>query len=320
MMVHVNSSKQIRLLDMKHDLGQIADLIEICFYHQMDPDGKRYLRQIRTAANNRLQQRYFKISGMQISYPIYGFVWEEDQKIVGNITIIPHLHAGKWHFLVANIAVNPDYRQRGIARKLTQKAIDHLTNKKIKTIWLQVRENNHNAINLYRSLGFKDQAIRTMWIMKSLTEQDHNSQLHRVTERRRGSDWNLHKEWLLDTYPKEITWYLPFDLQLFKPGIYSLVYKIINGKMSTHWSIYDRDRFIGSATWQPTNMFADLIWLAVNKKREGEAIEVLLKDIKKHVILKKPILVNYPYNIGVEPFLSSGFKVHNTLIWMKYGN
>ena len=48
-----DTSNNIRLLDMTHDLDQVADLIEICFIHQMDPDGKRYLQQIRSAAKNR---------------------------------------------------------------------------------------------------------------------------------------------------------------------------------------------------------------------------------------------------------------------------
>lgn len=318
MVIQTDFSKNIRLLDMKRDLDQVADLIELCFYHQMDPDGKKYLKQIRKAANNRMQQRYFRISGMQISYPIYGFVWEEDQKIVGNITMIPHLHRGKWKFLVANIAVNPDYRSRGIARNLTQEAIDHLNRNKINTIWLQVREDNHHAINLYRSLGFNDQAVRTMWLLSSLERRDHNISSHVSTERKMRADWNSHRSWLLKTYPEEITWYLPFDIYLFRSGIFSLFYKILNGKMSINWSAFDRGSLMGCATWQPTNMFADLIWLAVNERFESESIEVLLKDLRKHVILKKPILVNYPYGKGVESFISSGFIIHNTLIWMKY--
>ena len=313
-----NAKQTTRMIDLKKDLGQVADLIELCFHHYMDPDGKRYLEQIRKAATNRLQQRVIKINGMQISYPIYGFVWEIDNQIVGNITIIPHLHHGKWFFLVANIAVHPDHRRKGIARELTQKAIDYLNENNVHVIWLQVREDNEYAINLYRSLGFKDKAIRTMWILKNIDNLDLRTEKEIIIDRRKKSNWKVINNLLYETYPKEINWYLPFDIRLFKPGIFMFLFKIFYGKISTHWEARLNNEFIGSASWQPTNMFADFIWLAVKEQYLNEAIEALLIKLDQYVVLKKPLLINYPFGKGTNAFINAGFRVHNSFIWMEY--
>ena len=89
-----------------------------------------------------------------------------------------------------------------------------------------------------------------------------------VVEKRKRNNWHQQKKWLLETYPTEITWYLPFEMQLFKPGAYSFIYNFLNGKISTHWAAYKKNKLIGVATWQPTNMFADLLWLGIDNQEE----------------------------------------------------
>lgn len=57
---------------------------------------------------------------------------------------------------VARVAVLPEYRKSGIAKAILQQAFtDDITE-----IFLDVRESNIPAINLYHSLGFADIGIR----------------------------------------------------------------------------------------------------------------------------------------------------------------
>lgn len=58
---------------------------------------------------------------------------------------------------IIDIYVTPDYRRKGIAKKLMHKIID---NKQVEKITLEVNINNKNAILLYNSLGFKEVALR----------------------------------------------------------------------------------------------------------------------------------------------------------------
>ena len=58
---------------------------------------------------------------------------------------------------IIDIYVTPEYRRKGIAKKLMNTIID---NKDVKNITLEVNINNKNAILLYNSLGFKETTLR----------------------------------------------------------------------------------------------------------------------------------------------------------------
>ena len=58
---------------------------------------------------------------------------------------------------IIDIYVTPDYRRKGIAKKLLKTIID---NKQVEKITLEVNINNKNAILLYNSLGFKEATKR----------------------------------------------------------------------------------------------------------------------------------------------------------------
>src|SRR5215208_3180724 len=53
-----------------------------------------------------------------------GFVWIEDGRLVGNTSIYPGNLPGNSTWIIANVAVHPDYRGRGIASQLVQASLD----------------------------------------------------------------------------------------------------------------------------------------------------------------------------------------------------
>lgn len=81
---------------------------------------------------------------------------EREQRIVG--------YAGIWVMFdeahMTNIAVVPEYRRRGIARKIILNMMRHAASKGAERMTLEVREFNFKAQNLYASLDFKKVGIR----------------------------------------------------------------------------------------------------------------------------------------------------------------
>lgn len=93
---------------------------------------------------------------------ISGFVWVEDGRIVGNVTL--SLDEGRLdRYLISNVAVKPSYQRRGIARTLMQVALDHLHERGAKWALLNVRPLNTGAVKLYRDLGFQEIEMRGEW-------------------------------------------------------------------------------------------------------------------------------------------------------------
>jgi len=59
-----------------------------------------------------------------------------------------------------SVATLPNYRRKGMARALLERAIDFARRERVRTILLEVRRSNSAAIRLYRTFGFSAAALR----------------------------------------------------------------------------------------------------------------------------------------------------------------
>ncbi len=311
----------IRPVDPRRDLLVIADLIELCFADQMDEEGREYVRQIRRAAQNGDFFRWMYGANERVSLPLGGFVWVEEQRVVGNLTLIPFRANGnngkqiRWRYLIANVAVHPDYRRRGIGRQLTLKALEHIRQRKADA-WLQVREDNPAAIALYLSIRFVERARRTTW------ELAHGAALPEIPARlaignRKDSDWPQQASWLRQTYPPEVAWNLGFYSKRLAPGFWNAVANFFNDTPVMQWSVRRAERLIGTASWDPGPYRAENLWLAADPDNEEEALFALLVKARSTLVTRHPLSINYPAGRGTIAFSEAGFVKQNTLIWME---
>jgi [ribosomal protein S18]-alanine N-acetyltransferase len=75
-----------------------------------------------------------------------------DQKIVGYTCL--------WHveekMEIANFAVSPEFRRKGIGRKLMEEVMAEAQRRGCTGLMLSVRETNLPAVNLYKGFGYKE--------------------------------------------------------------------------------------------------------------------------------------------------------------------
>lgn len=73
-------------------------------------------------------------------------------------------YLGMWKILdeghITNVAVRPEFRRRGLARRLLQDLTDYALSVGIRSLTLEVRVSNTPAIKLYESFGFKVEGRR----------------------------------------------------------------------------------------------------------------------------------------------------------------
>lgn len=84
------------------------------------------------------------------------WVVELDGKIVAMIVswlILDELH-------IATIATRPDFRKQGIGKKLLTHALKSARDEGVTRSFLEVRESNEVAINMYKSFGFVEDGRR----------------------------------------------------------------------------------------------------------------------------------------------------------------
>ena len=65
-----------------------------------------------------------------------------------------------------NLAVVPDFRNRGIGQQLVTELISHLDDLDVKSLTLEVRQSNAAAINLYEKMGFQQVGLRPNYYQK----------------------------------------------------------------------------------------------------------------------------------------------------------
>jgi ribosomal protein S18 acetylase RimI-like enzyme len=306
----------LRPLDPRRDLEAVADLIDLCFDFHMDEDGREYVQQIRRAAQaqNSIFGGSYRVGSGGV--PMQGFVWEEDRKLVGNLTIIPFLRGGKWHFLIANVATNPMYRLRGIAREMTQAALKYIREHNGVVTWLQVREDNPAARHLYETLGFKEIAHRTTYRSPVKAEVIPPASDTVILTSRRKSDWPIQNAWLKSIYPPEIAWHLPLDLHRLEPGFLRGLLRILNDETVNHWCVRRGDRLLGTASLETGRGNCDTLWLGVPAIPEEDALFTLLTRVRAETNGRRAVTVNFPSGVAEKCFRLAGFEKHLTLVWM----
>ena len=208
----------VRSMNMFRDLPAVADLIELCFADTMDNDGQRYIADMRRASRDDGFLRWASRMTETASLPLTGFVWEENARIVGNASLIPFRDKGKRIYLIANIAVHPEYRRRGIARVLTRRALNYGWARKTSALWLHVRDDNQGAIELYQGLGFHEIARRTTWIAKPDPHFTQPASDIQVVSRH-PRFWSQQQDWLRRFHPDALDWYRSFNFNSLRPGL-----------------------------------------------------------------------------------------------------
>jgi ribosomal-protein-alanine N-acetyltransferase len=133
-------------------LRQVADLIAETFASEMGPGTRDTLRRMQqTARWGALSLWLWEVESGAFGAP--GFVWLEDGRVVGNVSLRRAASPGGW--IIGNVAVNPDWQGQGIGRALVEAAVR--TTRQRGGVWvgLEVRDDNAVAVGLYERMGFE---------------------------------------------------------------------------------------------------------------------------------------------------------------------
>lgn len=133
-------------------LGPVTDLIGEAFSGELGPAARHALRRMRRLSRwGGLGLWLAGVEARALGAP--GFVWIEDGRVVGNLSLRRAAFPGGW--MIGNVAVAPAWQGRGIGRTLMEAAVDAVQERGGAWIGLEVREDNAVARGLYEHMGFK---------------------------------------------------------------------------------------------------------------------------------------------------------------------
>lgn len=144
----------IRPFDIGRDLRPVARLIAEAFADELDASGEAALRELRMLGHMSGLIRLLTRGTGELQDIFSGFVWVEEGRLVGNVTVHrAGSQSGRWQ--IANVAVSPAHRGRGISRMLMETALEYIDEMDGNWAVLQVRQSNPIALGLYERMGFE---------------------------------------------------------------------------------------------------------------------------------------------------------------------
>jgi GNAT superfamily N-acetyltransferase len=308
---------RMRPLNVLRDLPAVADLIELCFSATLDSDGRSYIDQMRRNGRDSMFLNWAPRVIETVSLPLSGFIWENNGRVVGNVSLIPFSNHGQKIFLIANVATHPDFRRQGIARQLTLAALNKAREKRARAIWLHVRDDNPGAIHLYEELGFVERARRTTWHLSSGASSPYNPAPDIQILPRPARDWSLQSMWLSRAYPAELGWYQTHNWSVFKPGLLNAFYRLMVDINTMQWSAYRKGVLQGVLGCQRTTGSPDQLWGALPDQPDAQVVTALLLHGRRAFLQSRSLVFEYPAGPLDEAIQAAGFVSQRTLSWME---
>ena len=303
----------LRPFDAGRDLSVLADLIEAGFSENLDRSGRRMVQGLRNLG------RLGRLGGVLSRWILppaanpQGFVWEENGRVLGNASLLP-VTGYRQRWVMANVAVFPEQRRRGIGRSLVIASIEHAKKQGAREIVLQVDRENDSAHLLYQSLGFSSSPPRTTWEGRAF-QGDLREISGSPVRRRTASEWRPQWELARRLHPEGLIWPYPPNISYFRPGSWQQRLQL---NLDRHWVWVEGTRLLGSASYrwgfEPGHVRMILL---VEPESRGKIEESLLR-VAMHSLQPygDSIVVDYPTDAAEQSFIKVGLREKRRLVWM----
>jgi ribosomal protein S18 acetylase RimI-like enzyme len=235
-----------RPVNLNTDIPEILKLLELVFGASLDAEG----RQMFAGNANALESPaiLWRLSPAAAKLAL-GFVWEEDGRIVGNVTMLTTETPGR--YLVVNVAVHPDFRRRGIARLLMKQVENGVRQRQGGQILLQVVKQNQAAIELYNSLNYTTIGSMTHWTasVSRLRRLELNLERPgpRIRELKR-HEWRTAFALDRQALHADLNWPELPKPDMYKTGFWVSAINFLNGRQAETWATTDgQKKLVGLA-------------------------------------------------------------------------
>jgi len=306
-------------VDLGRHLGGIATLMELCFDADMDANGRGLVREMQFLSHlGPLLGLFTVLSGGQQPWPWgLGFVWVEEGQVVGSVSTQRAVaQASTW--LVANVAVHPHYRRRGIAWALMHATLDFIRSHGGRQIILQVDDDNPGAIDLYRRLGFSHTTTQTAWLRPAHTAAPpYRSSAFDIRLRRR-DEWAEQLALATLIRPEGLAWNQPLRPEDFRPNWAKALDEFFSGQKEEHWVVEAHGRLVGSLLLRINWAEGDRMILLVHPDFRGQVERPLLERGLRRLASHAVRLEYFADDILASTTLRElNFQPTRTLRWMR---
>lgn len=302
----------LRPVNPRSDMAQVADLIGLAFRGELDAGGLQMIREMR--AFGRAGWFGYQLSRLMLPPAArpHGFVWQEQGRIVGNASLLPvEGHPQRW--VLANVAVHPDYRRRGIARKLVLASLAEAARLGASLLILQVAQAKREVQALYADLGFVTTSTRTLWTRPARLPSPGMQALPELTPRA-PAEWEEQWAFLKQLHPEGLLWPFPVEDDLFRPSGMSA---FLGAGRVRHWLWREQGAIVASLTAQARPAFQEWrLVLGCAPAMQGKLEAAILAHALAELPADLPASLEYTTGAVDAQLEALGFRAGRALTWM----
>ncbi len=316
----------IRRVNLERDLRAIAGLIEEAFSDQMDTGGRATVNELRGLSRLGPLLHVAALGDRMLRGIGQGFVWEEDGQIVGNVTLFPADYPPELGrtIIIANVAVAPAYRRRGIARQLMQAALEAIRAGGAAAAILEVEADNTGAQLLYTGLGFHTLRTWHTWRRSSEAPLPPRPPASPPIIRRPASLWQAEYAMAARVFPQErggLGWQRPLHPREFHRPLAGRIIDLLSGTGTERWIVRDGEQVYGSL-WARTVFGSGAIQLTliVSPEEKGRLEAPLLAyGVRQLAPADRALTCEHPADDrhASEALRQCGFSIRRTLAHMR---
>ncbi len=310
--------------DPRHHMRGVAELVSSVFADEMDARGRSMMREMEMVG------RLSPILGGVLSMGFFedfvsGHVWIEEGEVVGNVTLQPADQVGsRWR--ISNVAVAPEYRGRGIARRLMLATLREAAERGASWIILQVRTDNAAAYGLYQKLAFTDVCRDGIWRLPAQPASPQRDREDVGLERLRPTAWQPRYRLAQATRSELANWVSAVSEADYRVGwsdrLGEILGKAFGLQEADRWGVFDHGELVGaveswaSGTQNPHRLRFDVA-PAVRGRLESALIAQGLRSLA--AAPQRPVTVEHSgdHTEGVAALEAAGFRPQRVLLTMR---
>lgn len=305
-------------VDLARHLGGLAKLIELCFGHELEAGARGLIREMQWLSRAGPMLRLLPLLPGPPAWNL-GYVWVEDGQVIGSVST--QRAAARSHtWLVANVAVHPEHRRRGIARQLMQATLDFIRGQAGAEVILQVDDDNLGAISLYHQLGFARVTTRMNWTRPGYAEPP-TFEPSPVDIRLRGrGEWAAQLALARQVSPEGLMWSKPLRETDFRTTPLAFLDQLVTGRYVEHWVAGKGAELVGSLAVNTGAADGDRLHLLVHPDYKGQVERPLLaRGLRR--LGRRPWVARLEYNAedseAARVLRDLGFQGGRLLRWMR---
>jgi len=310
----------LQRLDVARHLAGVAELLSVCFSHEVDDGWRAAVREMQVLGHFGPLLKLLLWFTPEQNILTNGFVWVAEGRVVGNVSTQPsETQKGVW--MVANVAVHPDFRRRGIAHQLMLATLKHIRQQGGRAVILQVDDENLGAFELYRQLGFAHLTTRRQWSRSGRSFVPAHEPSRFDVRLRDDREWLEQLNLAELAHPYGLAWNRPLSLREFQPSTWRRVQMFFSGEADEHWlATTEREQVAGSLLVQTGRPEGDRLALMAHPAFRGHVERALLvRGLRRLGARPWSTRMEHPAeDVYVNDLLTDfGFAVTRTLRWMR---